>query len=300
MRIEDYKNSKISSSDIKYLESVWKEDKIFIIYELCEQHPLFEDIKLGCYDRLSFFKLKTICHEIITNYSNKKAFCIALSIIYYLFDISVLPSFGVDYAINHAVVDLYDALASLVYDGNMHFELYSEKAKELGIERDTSLAISYWQKAHLIEPNYQPVLEVLAIHYFDIGDYHKAYGYLPRYEYLGRSFDSSIVKMYTLIGYAFEKENKEKTYLMEFDTFNCFYNAYMIAKNSIIDSDISVKDMSTAIYNMAHCYIDGVYLEKDIRKGISHLQELIEYLFNNGEDTKEIDDPYGIIKDYDL
>lgn len=55
--------------------------------------------------------------------------------------------------------------------------------------------------------------------------------------------------------------------------------------------------MSTAIYNMAHCYLNGGYT-KNKRKGISYLHELENYLIANGKDIKDINDRYGIIKDY--
>ena len=133
MKIEDLKNQIITKEEILYLEK-FLTGKEHYVRELNDVYPLFEDLVIDKFDRLSFFKLKTICERISRNCEDKKAFVLALKLIYRLINYGDENNSNVDYAIDSALANLYEILAEIIYEGNINFVPYSYKAKEFEID----------------------------------------------------------------------------------------------------------------------------------------------------------------------
>ena len=72
--------------------------------------------------------------------------------------------------------------------------------------------------------------------------------------------------------------------------FRSFKRAYYTFKNEPRDEEV--------IYNMAYAYLEGVWVMRNKRKGMSLLKELDERLEADGKDITKENDPDGIIKKY--
>ena len=296
MKIEEYKNQKVTLEDISYLEKIWNGDKNGIIVELNKVYPLFDDLIIDKFDRLSFLKLRTICYEITKYYKDKKAFEISLKLIYQLISYGEESKSKVDYAIESAIAGLYDILAELIYDGDINFIPYSLIAEDYNIDKDTELALDYFKKAYLHDPLDKSIASSLAYHYCSVDDIYKAYAFYPRYNddfYFGKQD----VMAYTTLGCKFNEEFDKGNIMVDKIIFDCFFNAYEISKEC---NDLDDDGMFSVYYNMAYCYIKGIYVKKNINKGKKYLQKLDSYLIKKGKGIMSFDDPDGIIKDYYL
>lgn len=295
MKITEYKNKKITKEDISYLESIWNENKNHLIIELNDIYPLFDDLIIDRFDRLSFFKLRTICYRIIRNYMDKLAFGISLKIIYMLINYGEEENKNnVDYAIDSVMADLYDILAEIIYDGDVNYIPYSSKAKEFDIDKDNELALDYLKKAYLLNPLNKNIASSLAYHYYSIDDIYKAYAFYPRYndDY---NFNRQDVMAYSRLGCLFDEEFRNGNKMVDKKIFDCFYNAYKISNKC---NDLYEEEKYIVYYNIAYCYIKGIFVKVNINKGVTFLQRLDSYLAKRGIDITSFDDPDEIIKDY--
>lgn len=293
MKIEDFKNQIITKEDLLYLEKFLNEKENYV-RELNDVYPLFEDLVIDKFDRLSFFKLKTICERISRNCKDKKAFALALKLIYRLINYGEENNSNVDYAVDSALANLYEILAEIIYEGNIDFIPYSYKAKEFEIDKDSKLALEYFKKAHFINPIDKYISSSLAYHYFYVGDFYKSYAYYPKYDD-DFWFGNQDVFAYTFLGCKFDEELKKGNTNTSKMVYDCFYNAYKISKDC---NDLDVGLMVDVLYNMAYCYIKGIFVKKNINNGKKYLEKIDSYLSEKGKDIFSLDDPDRIIKDY--
>lgn len=309
MKLEEYKKYDIHMVDFDYLKSkcffkIPTFDDCYCSNDLESNYPKFI---IDSFDKITYFQLSYIVRRLIRNYHERKIFDMSMTILYWLIEK------GEEYLKHDRNVEIIQRLSSnylllgeLLYDDKGLFVLsYDYHIDDYGIEKDRELAVYYWEKAYLINPNSTSAIYNLGMYHYCNYDYYQAFGFLIRtgdYCNDGRWYYRLTDNVYHDISVFLELGDKfYKNYWSFFGekdekkAFLCYERAYLIAEEYYWDEKENIEDV---LYNLARCYIQGIGTKINIAKGRSLLRKLNYELNRIGKSISVVDDYDNIIKDY--
>ena len=265
---------------------------------------LFIDLILDRFDIRSFIKLSHFIRWLLWHNDNYE---LIVKMAHNLINVAKKEiEKGSPYSIEIALGNLYEMLGYVYYDRNdssiFPYRLYGR------IKKNNALAIHYFEKAYILNPSNIYVCFSLRRHYFLNGNYNKSFYYLKNiweednkviYDY---ELYKSAIYMYTELGMRFNHDYHDETSFdvdtLFFDgfTYICFRRAHILYDAHILD--IEEDKIIKCIYNYAYIFIKGIGIKSNIKKGLKLLKDLDSKLTEEGKSIYDVDDYYGIIKDY--
>ena len=303
MKIEEYKGYKITDDDISYLKDIYEKKEKFTLVDKYNDEivNVFENLVLNTYDHNSFVKLALLSERLIRNGKEPKEFELGLKISYNLIDLGEKElEKNDDHILGYRLSDLYLILSFIINDSGFKTLPYWHMAEKYNIKKDDKLALSYLQKAILLNPNSNEIKLQLGMYYYNKKNYYFAYDYLIGVKdvYSGKwpyfEDKAGMAHFFTEMGVFFD--NNKNGNLNGYRVFWCFKASYLLLKD---EENIDKDTFISTRYNMACAYYKGIGVQEDHKEGKKYLDELALGLSSKyNEDILKINDPDGIIKEY--
>jgi hypothetical protein len=246
------------------------------------------------FERGPFLRLCYLAGRVLRNSDCKKDFEFALKLAYSLIKTGErYLEENDDYDIESATAKLYERLGFILFSDDVYdFIPDSTIQIKYNISEDNKLAKYYFERAVVLDPNLIDSYFALGLYYLRIKNYHKSFAYLIKTDIADFKNDYEYAALFTECGCYFDDELKKTLTFHNSDkkAFLSFERAYYTFKDKPRDKEV--------IYNMAYAYLEGVWVKRNKRKGLSLLKELDKRLKADGKDITKEGDPDGIIKKY--
>ena len=292
MRIESLKSKALTEQEkecaIKFISKTWNNS---------EQYT--ESIlKMwgGEFEHEAFITAYHPVHQIWRNSHEKKELHAAIKTAFIMIALGENNDAGTDYELEQYLSKLYDLIALSVCDFEHFSVIPMSHQKDKPFEKDPDLALEYWQKALLLNPESEEAKSGLGAYYlFEKKNYHKAFAYL-----INNSLWDEDYFWFTEMGIHFDEERKKafwdsaNTAKKEFLCFKKAYKAVLLQEKHTVDLDNDPQ----YYYNLAFSYIMGVGTKQNLEKGLLILKRLDSLLDENSLSIYDIDDPDEIIRNY--
>ena len=294
----------VTQDDLKRLIELDKEYRGE--HELSSQE--YESIRLDKWSEESSETLIRIAGKMLWCGETKESFDLSLRFLIWLLqlDLKEAESNNHSYLVDEQISKIYHDVALLLLtdeDKNgvgFIVQPYHSNATKYGITLDNAFAKDLLFKSLEYNPNNDDILYDLGLYYYHQGEelwsLKKAYAYFMRI--IPSEYDESYclnnvdldLYYYERIGYLFETRFKEYEY-----AFAIYKKAYDIDHNSWHEYNPEKLD-EYALYNLAHCYLDGVGTKENKEEGLRILKEYIDVCKAKKIDLSEREDSDKIVE----